>query len=219
MGATLLPRFTFLSRLLVRPLVAGLIMGLCAIPGAAQTGSEKTKSDPSGSSQISIYHLKPEPRGGRAYKLVYYVPVAIDIYWKFKTDFESDFLASHKYIRAHRLISRNGMTALTENKYANAPDAYFRWKTRLYPYERRLSFALTNPEECGQRFHYGHIQVESQGEKTRITQVAYFDFWGASVWAQYPWGGGMRDFLIYTAKWEEATVLRLKGRYSSNKAD
>ncbi|RPJ76894.1 MAG: hypothetical protein EHM15_01235, partial [Desulfobacteraceae bacterium] len=118
MGATLLPRFTFLSRLLVRPLVAGLIMGLCAIPGAAQTGSEKTKSDPSGSSQISIYHLKPEPRGGRAYKLVYYVPVAIDVYWKFKTDFESDFLASHKYIRAHRLISRNGMTALTENKYA-----------------------------------------------------------------------------------------------------
>jgi hypothetical protein len=45
------------------------------------------------------FPLKPEPRGGRAYKLVYHVPVAIEAYWRFKTDFESDFPVSHNYIQ------------------------------------------------------------------------------------------------------------------------
>ena len=47
-----------------------------------------------------------------------------------------------------------------------------------------------------------------------MTQVAYFDFVGASLWAGYPWGGGMKDFLTYTASWEQGIVLRLKNRYS-----
>ena len=166
------------------------------------------------SEEVVIRHLKPEPRGGRAYKLVYTVPAALDVYWRFKTDFESDFPVTHRYIRSHRLISRIGAAVLTENTYANAPDAQFRWKTHVFPYDHRLSFYLTNPEECGQRFHYGYIQAEPLGERTRVTQVAYFDFRGASLWALYPWGGGMNDFLVYTARWEQETVLLLKGRYS-----
>ncbi len=210
-----IPRRHSIGRSLILPIAALLILG----PFALAADREVSEGTPPAGGQVLISHLKPEPRGGKAYKLVYQVPVAIDFYWRFKTDFGSDFLASHKYIRAHRLVSRDGMTVLTENKYANAPDAYFRWKTRLYPQERRLSFVLTNPEECGQRFHYGHIQVEPQGDRTRVTQVAYFDFRGASLWSLYPWGGGMRDFLVYTAKWEEETVVRLKGRYSSATAD
>lgn len=46
-----------------------------------------------------------------------------------------------------------------------------------------------------------------------MTQVAYFDFWGASFGVHYPWKGDMRDFLSYTAKWEQAIALRLKNRY------
>jgi len=28
------------------------------------------------------------------------------------------------------------------------------------------------------------------GETTKVTQVAYFDFFGASLWAHYPWAYG-----------------------------
>ena len=40
--------------------------------------------------------------------------------------------------------------------------------------------------------------------------MAYFDF-RASLWADYPWGGGMVDFLTYTAQWEQAPsyILRI----------
>jgi hypothetical protein len=31
--------------------------------------------------------------------------------------------------------------------------------------------------------------------------------------AHYPWKGGMKDFLSYTARWEQETVLQLKDHY------
>jgi hypothetical protein len=77
----------------------------------------------------------------------------------------------------------------------------------------RLDFVLLNPEQCRQKYHYGHIQLESVARGTRITQVAYFDFWGASLWANYLWRGGMKEFLSYTAHWEQETILHLKDRY------
>ena len=61
--------------------------------------------------------------------------------------------------------------------------------------------------------------MEPVEEGTRVTQVAYFDFLGASLWADYPWGGGMRDFLAYTARWEQEMVLRLKDRYSGKNTE
>ena len=61
--------------------------------------------------------------------------------------------------------------------------------------------------------------MEPAPEGTRVTQVAYFDFWGASLWANYPWGGGMKDFLSYTAQWEQETVLILSDLYYEKKSE
>ena len=39
-----------------------------------------------------IYRIAPDARGGEAYKLVYLIPVPIEVFWKFKTDFHGDFV-------------------------------------------------------------------------------------------------------------------------------
>lgn len=164
--------------------------------------------------EIAIHHLTPDERGGKAYQLVYLVRVPLDVYWNFKTDFDNDFLVDNKYIREHRFISRAGDTVITKDKYTNTPDVFFIWQTTVCPKAHRLDFVLINPKNCSQLFHYGSIKMEAVEEGTRVTQVAYFDFVGASLWAGYPWGGGMKDFLTYTARWEQGIVLRLKNRYS-----
>lgn len=199
----------FLSMLPVAILATNLFY-LSSMCNAAVGRSSKSTS---GNDQVSIYHLEPDSRGGEAYKLVYLVRVPIDVYWNFKTDFDNDFLVNNKYIREHHFISRSGNTVITEDKYTNVPGAIFRWQTTVFSEIHRLDFVLMNPEQCGQKYHYGHIQAESVTEGTRVIQVAYFDFWGASLWAYYPWGGGMKDYLSYTAHWEQETVLRLKDRY------
>jgi len=178
--------------------------------------ADATKSQkPSGNDEVSIYKIAPDKRGGKAYKLVYLVRAPIDSCWKFKTDFNNDFLVKNKYIREHKFISQNGNTVITEDKYTNSPDVYFRWQTTVHPEAHRLDFVLLNPDQCKQKYHYGHIQLESVSEGTRITQVAYFDFWGASLWAAYPWKGGMKDFLSYTAHWEHETIMHLKDKYEA----
>jgi hypothetical protein len=163
--------------------------------------------------EVLIYDLQPDRRGGEAYKLVYLVQTPIEVYWKFKTDFDNDFLVTNKYIREHRFISRKGNTIITEDKYAFGPDVFFRWQTEVFPESHRLEFLLLNPKQTGQRFHYGHIQLDAVEQGTRVAQITYFDFFGASLWANYPWGGGMKDFLRYTANWEQDMVLQLKDRY------
>jgi hypothetical protein len=167
----------------------------------------------SGDDEVFVYQIAPDKRGGKAYKLVYFVKASIDFYWKFKTDFNNDFLVKNKYIREHKFISQNGNTVITEEKYNNSPDVYFRWQTTVFPETHRLDFVLLNPEQCRQEYHYGHILLESIAEGTRVTQVAYFDFLGASLWANYPWSGGMKDFLSYNAHWEQETILHLKDQY------
>ena len=176
----------------------------------AQNGRE-----PSEDARIVIEAIPPDPRGGSAYKLAYLVKAPIQSYWKLKTDFDNDFLVENKYIREHKLISQNGNSTITENKYANGPDNYFRWRTTVYPESNRLEFVLLNPEHCGQRFHYGQIRLEAVEQGTRVVQTAYFDFFGAAFWASFPWRGGMRHFLTYTAQWEQQIVLRLKERYEN----
>ena len=189
---------------------------MLSIPKAAL---EKSSKRTTGNDPVSIYNLAPDRRGGQAYKLVYLVRVPIDVYWKFKTDFDNDFLVTNRYIREHRFISRSGNTVITENKYANVPGVIFKWKTTVFKQIHRLKFVLMNPKECRQKYHYGHIQMEPAPEGTRVTQVAYFDFWGASLWANYPWGGGMKDFLSYTAQWEQETVLILSDLYYEKKSE
>jgi hypothetical protein len=181
-----------------------------SISYSAASQNEQNLSE---SDEIFIYEIAPDRRGGKAYKLVYIVKAQIDVYWKFKTDFDNDFLVKNKYIRDHHFIARNRNVVITEDKYTNGPDVYFRWQTTIFPQVKRLDFVLLNPEQCRQKYHYGSIQLKSVKEETQITQVAYFDFWGSSLWASYPWGGGMKDFLSYTAHWEQETIMRLKNRY------
>jgi len=88
--------------------------------------------------QVSVKRIEPDPRGGKGYKLTYMVQLPIDIYWKFKTDFDNDFLVTNKFIREHQFISRSGDSSITENKYVNAPDVFFRWQTRMYSERHRL---------------------------------------------------------------------------------
>ena len=163
--------------------------------------------------RVDIISIAPERAGGYGYRLVYHVNVPIDTYWNFKTDFDNQFLIENKYIRDHRFVSRTGGTAITENRYNYGPDVFFRWQTNLLPDRFRLDFMLLNPDQCRQKYHYGNIQLTPEGQFTRVIQTAYFDFWGAAVWVHYPWTGGMKDFLTYTAKWEQSTILRLMDHY------
>ena len=166
--------------------------------------------------QVIIQRIASERIGGHGYQLVYRVNVPIDYYWRFKTDFDNSFLIDNKFIREHHFISQNGKIAITETQYTYQPDFFFRWQTRLFPERFRLEFSLLNPGQCKQKYHHGYIQLEPEGKNTRVTQVAYFEFWGAAFWVYNPWKGGMQDFLSYTARWEQATVLRLKDQYQED---
>jgi hypothetical protein len=191
-----------------------LIMNLfCFMPMSHSTATQIEQRS-SGSENIFIYRIASDRRGGKAYKLIYLVNVPIDVFWRFKTDFDNDFLLENKYIETHQFISRNGNIIITEDKYAHNPNVHFRWQTTIFPRAKRLDFILLNPDQCRQKFHYGYIQLKSVPQGTQVTQVAYFDFLGSSLWAIYPWGGGMKDFLSYTAHWEQKTILKLKKRYS-----
>lgn len=193
--------------------IAVSVMGLFCLPSTTCSFAANSNPDEP-ENEIFIDHLEPDGRGGKAYKLVYLVKVPIDVYWKFKTDFDNRFLVNNKYIREHHYISRSDNTVITENKYTNAPDVFFRWGTSVFPEAYRMDFVLLNPQECEENFHYGRIQLEAVNDGTRVTQTAYFDFWGVSLWAYNPFGGGMRDFLFYTARWEQEIVLRLRHRYT-----
>jgi hypothetical protein len=165
-----------------------------------------------------IYRIQADTRGGEAYKLVYLVQVPIQIFWRFKTDFRGDFVQTNKYIEEQRVIREEQNLVILENKLSNRPESTFRWRNILYPSRYRLDFFLENPEQCGQRFHYGHFQLEPLGGYTKVTHVAYFDFFGSSLWAQYPWEGGMKAFLDYIARWDQQTILRLKKDYQDKSA-
>jgi hypothetical protein len=203
----------FITRTSVLFAITVYIMSLFILPATRCSTAADGNPDES-TTEISVDHIEPDSRGGKAYKLVYLVKVPVDVFWKFKTDFDNRFLVTNKYIREHRFISRSGNTVITEDKYANAPDVFFRWRTSVFPETHRLDFVLMNPDACEEKFHYGSIQLEAVKAGTRVTQTAYFDFWGASLWAYNPFGGGMKNFLLYNARWEQEIVLQLKQRYA-----
>ena len=160
-----------------------------------------------------ISKLKPDGANGRGYKLVYYVDAPIEVSWKFKTDFDNQLLLSNRYINSHRLVISNQSGAVTETEYSNKPGTVFKWQITVFPERYLLRYVLTNPDECGQKYHYGSIQLEAMGAGTRITQLAYFDFFGVSLWMSYPFAGGMSHFLNYTVGWEQQTILEYNSRY------
>jgi hypothetical protein len=183
-------------------------------PVLAQTSPEFEPSiDQLKQGEVYIYKLDTVDIAGKGYKLVYMVAAPLAVYWKFKTDFENDFLLTNKLITEHRLVAHKNNVAITESIYATKPGVRFRWRTISFPDIHRLDFELQNPKECGQKFHYGHIQLKSAGDRTIVTQTAYFDFFGATLWMNYPWYGGMRHYLKYTARWEQETITRLIDRY------
>ena len=139
----------------------------------------------SGAAKIERLRL---PRGeGEGYRMSYCVEVPLEVYWQFKTDFRNDFLTGNPHIKTHEFIRRQGNAVLTENRYTHNSKRLFRWQTTVYAREHRLYFKLLNPEEAGQKFHYGSIHLKASGRRTVINQEARFQFSGAAFWAFYPW--------------------------------
>ena len=171
----------------------------------------------SGSSQVQlsnsdpiISRLMPEQARGRGFKLEYVVNAPLDVFWKYKTNFDNELLHNNRYITSHKLVSREDNLVITETEYSYKPGETFKWQTTIFPDRHFLEYTLLNPEECGQKYHYGYIQLEAEGTGTRVTQVSYFDFFGVSLWVNYPFKGGMSHFLKYTAKWEQQLLSELE---------
>lgn len=160
-----------------------------------------------------ITRLRSEGGNGRGYKLVYYVDAPIDVVWRFKTDFDNQLLMSNRYINSHRLVNVSQHGAVTVTEYSNKPGTGFKWQSTVFPERHLLRYVLMNPDECGQKYHYGSIQLDAMGSGTRVTQLAYFDFFGVSLWMSYPFTGGMSHFLNYLVGWEQQTILEYSSRY------
>ena len=208
--------WTYRSREIFRAVLYVLLtLALCTTSGLS---SENQTPEPTDQQLLGgrpfIYKLEPERQSGRGYKLIYMVDAPLEAYWKFKTDFDNDFLLSNRLIIAHRFVSRTGNVVVTENKYSSKPNATFKWQTTIVADRQLLKFTLLNPAECGQEYHYGYIQMKALGQNTRVTQVAYFDFFGVSLWVDYPLYGGMKHFLKYTATWEQQTIVKLRDTYA-----
>jgi len=197
--------FKHLRQAGIHVMVTAICLACCLVPCGVQASAQDADKPPSGEPVITS--LKPEGVEGRGYRLEYTVDAPLDVTWKFKTDFDSQVLLTNKMILSHRVISRNGDEVITETVYSNKPGLVFRWKTTLVPDQHRLKFVLLNPEECDVEYHHGSIRLQGSGSATRVTQVAYFDFFGVSLWVNYPFRGGMSHFLNYTARWEQQAVL------------
>jgi hypothetical protein len=202
--------FKGLLRLELSSILLAIVFATNALPletsAAELTQPQDFDSDP------MLFKLWPEGKAGRGYKLIYLIDAPLDAVWGFKTDFENQILLSNKYINSHRLISHNQNVVVTGNEYSNKSGLKFKWQTTLFPDRRLLNYVLLNPEECGQEYHHGSIQLEAVGNRTRVTQIAYFNFFGVSFWVGYPFRGGMSYFLEYTAAWEQQAVLETIGK-------
>lgn len=190
----------------------GFMTAMIIASGAlsAETPATGPAADELSDNAPLITKLKPEKADGRGYRLVYTVDAPLAVTWNFKTDFASQVLLSNQLISSHRLISRDGNEVVTETVYSNKPKRVFRWKTTMFPEQHLLKFVLLNPEACGQKYHYGTIQLQAEGSATRVSQVAYLDFFGVSLWVNYPLSGGMSHFLNDTARWEQQAVLKYR---------
>lgn len=212
------PCATGLRRAAPRPTVAALVAAvtlsaLMLAPVSGRAADHQALLEQL-AARTRLEHVSAADGEGRQVRLTYYAPVSADVFWRFKTDFQNEWLVSNAYIAAHRFVSRRGNIVVTETKYTYGPDVYFRWRTELIPAERTLRYALLNPAECGQTYNYGVITLEPEGAFTRVTHTSRFDFSGAFLWAHLPGPWGMGDFFRYTARWEQETILRLEARYA-----
>ncbi|MDZ7599437.1 MAG: hypothetical protein U5J82_14395 [Desulfobacterales bacterium] len=190
-----------------------LISSFCLLP-LTPLAAEAGEPNPRAEDTVRIHQIEPDPRGGKAVSLktsCKCLPRSIGssrrtsttIFWS-RTDTFANIISFRA--AAIRSSPRTDLRAAV----------FFEWQTTVEHDAYRLAFVLLNPLQCGQKFHYGTIQLESVDKGTKVTQVAYFDFVGASFWAYYPWGGGMVDFLTHLANWEQDLVVHLKDRYSGD---
>ena len=167
-----------------------LIWALVALPFAQIAGfaAELSRAEPkveeliAGKAFISVIRLPGRP--GAGYQLVYTVDAPIEVFWRFKTDFDNNFLLANKFIKYHKFISRRGNVVVTEdlfseNLFGHRRCSKSRWQTTRLPDTYRLDYILLTPRKCNQKFNYGHIHLETLAgieEKTKVTQMSYFDF-------------------------------------------
>jgi len=198
--------------------IISLAITVSATPRSVAGGAEDIPQEVL-EGKTRIERPMPDSKGGQAYRLMYVVDVPVEIYWRFKTDFDNTFVVTHRFITSHRVVRRTDNVVVTENKYRSHGDRVFRWKTTILSDVRRLEYVLLNPRSVEHRFHYGAIEVLPVNGRTLVIQTAYFSFFGASLWANLPVLGGMRSSLRYTARWERETVVRLKARYRASHRD
>lgn len=165
-------------------------------------------------SRVSIERVSRET-DGYTFRITYQVPVPMEVYWRIKTDFESDFVAGNPFIHAHRFIGRSGNIAVTQTEFKTAPGKTFTWVTTVQHRQHRLLFELGNAEEIGHNFNGGSIQLEDAGPKTNVIQIIRFKFPGDFFWVNFPWHNGMRSSMVDIARWEQKAVYRLRNSYRS----
>ncbi len=183
--------------------------------GTTPVGADCIKHDGDKWASIERLHLPREQ--GEGYRMTYCVDLPLEIFWQFKTDFHNEFLTSNPHIEMHRFVGRDGNAVLTENRYAHNSEKLFRWQTRVYASQYRMDFKLLNPDEAGQTFHFGTIRLEPGGRHTVVHQSARFQFSGATLWAFYPWRGGMRAFLQSFVNWEREAALTWLAAYDARR--
>ena len=169
--------------------------------------------------KVWVERIETDTGEGYGYRLEYIVPAPMNAFWLFKTDFDSDFLLTNDELLDHRLIRRVGNAVITENRFASAPGLRFLWKTKVFHEKHRLEFELLNVKDTRHDFHYGSIQLTPLGEYTKVTQIAFFSFRGASLWVKYPWYGGMKYTLTKNARWEQKAASHYTAKYLLAKRD
>jgi hypothetical protein len=184
--------------------VTSLLTLVAVLMLLSTNGNAETK----GHDQILVQRIQSDTGGGYGYRLQYIVPAPIDTFWSFKTDFTSKILLTNDELLDHRVIQKLGNGVITENRYAFAPGMRFQWKTTVIRDQYRLEFELLNAKDLRHDFHFGSIQLTPVGNHTRVTQIAHFNFRGASLWVQYPWYGGMKYTLTKNARWEQKAASR-----------
>ena len=168
---------------------------------------------------VFVERIASDTGEGYGYRVEYIVPAPINKFWLFKTDFDSDFLLTNDELLDHRIVRRVGNAVVTENRFAFAPGLRFLWKTTVFHERHRLEFELLNTKDTRHDFHYGSIQLTPMGKHTRVTQIAFFNFRGASLWVKYPWYGGMKYTLTKNARWEQKVASRYQTEYVVAKRD
>ncbi len=190
---------------LLRHAIVALTILFLLNPATGHTNSSKSSMH----DKISLERV-PAPSGGYGYRLRYYVPAPIDVFWRFKTDFDNDVLLTNEELVEHRLVESFNNSVITEDRYATIPGLKFIWQTNVISDKLRLEFKLLNNEDCRHDFHHGVIELSPAGNYTQVTQTAYFNFVGASLWVKYPWYGGMKSTLTRMVRWEQKVASEFK---------